>query len=351
LAATHSIPSLDGLRAISIALVVFAHSFSDASRWPSRLGQHGVDIFFVISGFLITRLLLKELERNGNLSLRKFYLRRFFRIFPAFYVFLAILGLLWHLGMVPLDARSYAAAATYTYNYDRYATGWLLSHCWSLSLEEQFYLLWPPCLALLGKKNCTWLAGAIIVLDPALRVVSYVVAPSFRGLEAVMLHTRLDIIMFGCIIALLFEHEKFNRLIQPLLRPSLVGLATLFFLIMSPFLESRFQARYTWLVGYTLRGLAISLVLLYVVRNSTSLAGRFLNRKLIRHIGVISYSIYLWQQVFTGPRAIYFPLNILFILVCAEASFAFVERPAFKLRDWVEEKILPRAQRPIVAET
>ena len=93
------------------------------------LGQPGVDVFFVISGFLITYLLLKEFDRAGTISLKRFYLRRFFRIFPAFYVFLAVVGFLWRGGVVSFNLRSYVTAATYTYNYSRLASGWALGHC------------------------------------------------------------------------------------------------------------------------------------------------------------------------------------------------------------------------------
>jgi peptidoglycan/LPS O-acetylase OafA/YrhL len=344
--ATRGIPSLDGLRAFSIALVILAHCFMGQTRFSGfpvlavgLLGQYGVDVFFVISGFLITHLLLRELDANGTISLRRFYLRRFFRIFPPFYVFLGILAILWAVGAISLNARDYLNAARYTYNYDRRQYDWLLGHCWSLSLEEQFYLLWPPCLALLGRKKSTYLALGIIVLSPVSRLVSYYVAPHFRGIEGLMLHTRLDTIMFGCAIALVYEHESFDRLMRRILNPQLVLLSGFFLLIVSPLIEARFLAWYTWPVGYTLIGLSISAILLYVVRNPASVAGRVLNAQVIRHLGVISYSIYLWQQMFTGPRTFWFPLNLFVILACAEASFFLVERPSFRLRDLLESRL------------
>lgn len=344
---TRNIPSLDGLRAISIGLVIFSHCAAIMSRSfrgipvreVSLVGQQGVDVFFVISGFLITYLLLKEVGASGSISLRRFYLRRFFRIFPAFYFFLFVLGLLALAGAISLNAHGYICAATYTYNYCRTASGWVLGHCWSLSLEEQFYLLWPPCLVLLGRKKSTYVAIAIIVLSPVSRGVSYFVAPSFRGAEGIMLHTRLDTIMFGCLIALLYEHAIFNRLSKRFLYPGLVMMSAFLFLIVSPFIEARFQAKYAWTIGYTLRALFISVVLVYAMQNPVSLLGRILNGRVIRHIGVISYSLYLWQQLFTGPYAFWFPLNLLVVLACAETSFLLVERPAFRLRDKIEKKV------------
>jgi len=144
---SRSIPSLDGLRAASVAVVIVGHSLAylhgEANRFPylqlSELGQSGVDAFFVISGFLITYLLLKEKDATGTISLRNFYFRRFFRIFPPFYAYLAVVGILWVAGLARQDVRAFLSAATYTWNYAPHATSWLLAHTWSLSLEEQFY--------------------------------------------------------------------------------------------------------------------------------------------------------------------------------------------------------------------
>jgi peptidoglycan/LPS O-acetylase OafA/YrhL len=339
---TRSIPSLDGLRAASVAVVIVGHSLAylhgEANRFPylqlSELGQSGVDVFFVISGFLITYLLLKENDATGTISLRNFYFRRFFRIFPPFYAYLAVVGILWVAGVARQDVRAFLSAATYTWNYAPHATSWLLAHTWSLSLEEQFYVLWPPCLVLLGRKKSVYAALSVVVLSPAIRLLSYVVLPSMRGQEWVMLHTRLDTIMFGCAMALLWNDERFQRAVERVLHPGVLALAGAYTLAASPFLTARFQAWYEWPVGYTLRALLISIVFLYVVKKPTSALGRALNYGMVRHFGVISYSLYLWQQMFTGSKA-HFPLNLLAILACAELSYWVVERPSFRLRDWL----------------
>ena len=139
---SHRIPSLDGLRAISIALVIVSH----LARWkhiafafPEAYGELGVRIFFVLSGFLISQLLFQEQERSSSISLRDFYVRRAFRIFPAAFVFLAVVTVVyWH------EMRWYhlAAAVFYAANMDS-SRPWIFGHLWSLSIEEQFYLLWP----------------------------------------------------------------------------------------------------------------------------------------------------------------------------------------------------------------
>lgn len=303
----------------------------------SEMGQSGVDVFFVISGFLITYLLLKEYDAAGTIKLRNFYFRRFFRIFPPFYVYLAVVAILWAVGAARQDARALLSAATYTWNYAPHPSSWLLAHTWSLSLEEQFYLLWPPCLMLLGRNRSTWAALGVIVASPVVRVISYFALPSMRGNEWTMLHTRLDTIMFGCAMALLWKNDRFHRVVERFLRPGLLALAVAYIVIASPLLTARFQAHYEWPVGYTLRAFLISIVLLYVVKKPLTVPGRILNYPLIRHVGVISYSLYLWQQMFTGSRAP-FPLNLVLILAAAELSYWLVERPAFRLRDVLEKR-------------
>ncbi|MEO7329892.1 MAG: acyltransferase, partial [Minicystis sp.] len=150
--AARRIPSLDGLRAISILVVLFGHmagtrnfAFSFLDRLPtSELANFGVRVFFVISGFLITRLLFEEHARSGTVSLRGFYLRRTLRIFPAFYVFVAVVLVLDRLGKITLLPYDALTALTYTMNFHPTASrSWQVGHLWSLSVEEQFYLLWP----------------------------------------------------------------------------------------------------------------------------------------------------------------------------------------------------------------
>jgi len=311
---------------------------SHAIRSLALLGQHGVDVFFVISGFLITYLLLHEYEERGRISLKGFYLRRLFRIFPAFYAFLGVVGLLWALRIVSTNWQTYLSAASYTFNYNRHPIGWSLGHCWSLSLEEQFYLLWPPCLVMLGRAKSAWVAASVILLSPVSRAVTYVVAPSYRGMENVTLHTRLDTIMFGCLIALLYDNATFRRVTDRLTHPILVSLCLGFFLIVSPLAEMRYGAKYLWTVGFTCRAFCVSIVMLYAIKNARSIAGRFLNARVTRHVGVISYGLYLWQQPFTAAGTFHL-WHLIPILGCAEASYILIEKPAFRLRDAIQRRM------------
>jgi len=351
MATSRSIPSLDGLRACSIGLVLVGHSLAylhgEPTAFPflqiSGLGQSGVDTFFVISGFLITYLLLKENEATGAIGLHRFYFRRFFRIFPPFYVYLAAVAVLSLLGVFRQDLRNLAIAGTYTWDYIHHGESWLLGHTWSLSLEEQFYVIWPPCLAFWGAKKARTLALSIIALSPAIRLFSYVLAPSYRGNEGMMLHTRLDTIMFGCALALLWKDGRFQDFIDRFLKPWVFAFAAGYVVVLAPCLSTRFGARYDWTIGYTVRALFITLTLVYVVKLPHSKCGRFLNLAWMRHVGIISYSLYLWQQPFTGPNASFVPFNWLPVFACAEASYWLIERPSFKLRDRLESWFQNRA--------
>jgi len=306
----------------------------------SWLGQSGVDVFFVISGFLITYLLVRGNEAKGTVRLKNFYFRRFFRIFPPFYAYLVLVVILWITGRVAENSRDLISAATYTWDYRRNGQNWLLGHIWSLSVEEQFYLLWPPCLLLLSKKRSTYVALGVILLSPASRFLTYALVPSWRGAEGIMLHTRLDMIMFGCAMALLWEEDRFNRWADKLLHPSLFAFSVLYIAILAPCLSARFEGRYDWPVGYTVRGALISIVLLYVVRKPISIPGRVLNLGFLRHVGIISYSLYLWQQMFSGPYTFLFPLNVITIIACAELSYFLVERPSLHLRDLIGARLM-----------
>src|SRR6185503_16392845 len=152
------VPSLDGLRAISIALVVFCHMagtrgfpISEAAGNILPFAALGVRVFFVISGFLITKLLLAEWSRTGGIDLSRFYLRRTLRIMPPYYVLLVAVAMAASVDLIRLAPGDLAHAATYTSNYapDR---SWWIGHTWSLSVEEQFYLLWPAVLLLAGRR-------------------------------------------------------------------------------------------------------------------------------------------------------------------------------------------------------
>lgn len=340
-----NIPSLDGLRALSVGMVVAAHMNGVIAQklpfvpfWLYIFwGSLGVQTFFVISGFLITLLLLKELDATGTISLGRFYFRRALRIFPPFYAYLAVSLALTLAGVFAGDLRAFIVGATYTSNYLG-GGAVLLEHTWSLSLEEQFYLFWPAALLLLGTRKSIKLAIWLILLSPFSRIVTYYLAPHHRALVGGMLHSGLDSIMFGCLLAMLWRDARFNRFVQPLVRGWVAALSGLFVLVLSPLLQARFRGSYSLVVGFSLNAICISQILLYAVRVPNSALGWVLNTRVLRHLGVISYGLYLWQQMFTRENSLRFaPWNLVAILACAELSHWLIERPSFWLRDRLEQ--------------
>jgi len=299
-------------------------------------GSLGVQTFFVISGFLITLILLKELNATGTISLGRFYFRRALRIFPAFYVYLAAGFALTIAGVFAGELKAFLIAGTYTTNYLGLNSP-LLEHTWSLSLEEQFYLLWPAALLLLGTRKGIKLATWLILLSPLSRLVTYYLAPHHRALVGAMLHSGLDSIMFGCLLALLWHNPRFNEFVQPLIRGRVAALSGLFVFVLSPILQAHFRGSYTLVVGLTLNAICMSQVLLYVVHVPDSALGWVLNTRVLCHLGVISYSLYLWQEMFAGANSVrFFPWSLPAILACAELSYWLVERPALRLRERLE---------------
>ena len=325
------IPSLDGLRALSIGMVLVGHSIPVSHRnwlvWKViGNGDMGVSIFFVISGFLITSLLLRERHETGRISLKSFYVRRAFRILPPFYAFLFLIMLLRTTGVLDFSLQGWTSAFLFLRDYWK-SPDWWTGHTWSLSIEEQFYLLWPACLALAGLAKSGKAAVALIVASPAIRIACHGLLPDVGWQEQLMFHMRMDSLMIGCAVALFYDRLQINW--------TWVVPAAIFLFGLSPYLTTRLHGYYLLPLGYSLDNLAIAYLLLYAVRNRGSAFGRVLNHRLMVHVGVISYSLYLWQQLFLGLWP--FPWGVLGSFLAAELSWRIVETPALRLRDRLME--------------
>ncbi|HTL28425.1 MAG TPA: acyltransferase, partial [Tepidisphaeraceae bacterium] len=335
---------------LAISLVLIGHCLPtafEATGWqtvPATVfgnGHLGVEIFFVISGFLITRLLMQERERYGNISLSQFYLRRTFRILPAFYCFMLFILIAWLAGRYAMRGADILFAAVFLRNYDFGASSWVVGHTWSLSVEEQFYLMWPLLLVLLGNRKAAKVAVALLALSPLVRVANYHLFPSVRGYIPIMLHTRIDALMFGCATALFYDHERFNRTYQWLCARRIPIIAVVFLFFVSPLIQMRLRGLYLLPIGYTIEGVCITLMMVWLIRNAQSPIGRIFNAAPVRHIGVLSYSLYLWQQPFFDHEQHWaitrFPLNIAYVMIVAHASYYLVERPFLALRQRLEK--------------
>jgi peptidoglycan/LPS O-acetylase OafA/YrhL len=350
------IPSLDGLRALSVLLVIAVHStqrFGMTHRVPFWVqvlanGGLGVFLFFVISGYLITTLLLRERDKTGAISLKSFYLRRGFRILPPLYVYILFIALLGMSGHLPgFNGTELATALTFTRNYSPHVSLWAFEHLWSLCIEEQFYLLWPAVLVVCAwrrkgadaRRAAAWVTLAVIVVEPFVRVLSYRYLPNFHNPGA--FHMQADGLMFGAVGALLEGTQRFERVYRRAMHWPWLAPVLLF--VVSGTLGIVFGNYWNLPVGITVNGFLALMWLLWLVRNPASPAGRVMNLPAVAWIGRLSYSLYLWQTFFLHHDSVEvlghdawwntFPGAWLCILGAAMGSFYGIEQPALRVRD------------------
>jgi peptidoglycan/LPS O-acetylase OafA/YrhL len=347
--ASKRIPSLDGLRGIAILLVLVSHLagtkhfFSmDAIARLGDVGNLGVRLFFVISGFLITGLLLSEIARTQNISLRAFYIRRVLRIFPAFYVFIVCATLLASIGFATMDRRDFMHAITYTMNYHaNYSPNFSLRHLWSLAVEEQFYFIWPITLAILMPRRAGAALVGVILLVPVLRVVLYMVVPGYENFADTGFEGVCDALATGCLLAMamprLMRVEWFTRVLMSRAFP-------LFFVAIWLVNKHREHPKLFWLAGVPFLNVGLALTICRYVKFPKLTGGRLLNAKPLVGVGVLSYSLYLWQQLFliqgrpAYPILQTFPTNLGLAFLLAGASYFFVEQPFLRLKDRFEPR-------------
>jgi peptidoglycan/LPS O-acetylase OafA/YrhL len=319
------IHSLQGVRAICISLVLLAHVAGTRNFPGSRVlesyGNPGVRIFLILSGYLITSQLVKEQEKTGRISLRNFYARRAYRIFPAAYVFM-VTAIATHWS--GLSRANILTALTYTLNY--YPRGnHVLGHLWSLGVEEQFYLVWPVCLLLFFRKRI-WIVVAVIASGPPLRMLFWLLWRR-AGLEHPF-PVFMDALATGAAVSLL--EPTFGRFQAVFLSRKFLVVPCLTLLIpLTQFWSNRVYES----IGFSVFHLGVALSLVHVMKRRY----RLLNAAPMVWMGSISYSLYLWQQPFlnrwsSGLWAA-FPLNLELAVLFAAASFYLVEQPFLKLRE------------------
>jgi peptidoglycan/LPS O-acetylase OafA/YrhL len=331
-------PALDGLRAIAALMVMSFHFHVPGC--PG--GFLGVDVFFVLSGFLITSLLLEEWRARRSISLPRFYARRALRLLPALVLLLVICG--------PFVGIAWVIASL------GYVANWLLafqifhvgpmSHVWSLSVEEQFYLVWPFfLLTLLRSGLARWAVLAVTaglgVGSAALKIVSWSEQNSwyrlYHGSDA-----RTDALLVGCAIAMLLAWDWlprqtwFNRMIQV---AAVTGILTLIALSATAHIDSRFLYREG---GLTLVALSAGAIILCLVSYPIRPLAVALEWPLLVAAGRISYGLYLWHYPISwipSPFGADLPGQILTLglrtalsFAAAIASYKLVERPVLRLK-------------------
>jgi peptidoglycan/LPS O-acetylase OafA/YrhL len=338
------IPGLDFLRAIAVLLVLTDHSgLFKIGPLVFFNGGVGVEIFFVLSGFLITWILTSEIDKTGGIGLMAFYRRRAARLLPVFYAYMAF-GLVYlTLRHMPIPWGAVGAAAGYFLNYYQAFTGaqaHFLSHCWSLAVEEQFYFIWPFLLIFIRKqqwsivKSLMVVIGLVWILRPTL-MLAFNVSDEYlyRALE-----TRADHLAMGCLLAVLLRlpdwRQWFDKIAQvPFI---LLGLACL--LVISATLQT--TPFYKYSIGYALEPIVMAILIPVVVLKAQQQGwlSTVINLRLFTIIGQASYGMYLMHPIamhpvrnlvksLTGSFELGVLASIAVLTVMAHLSYTYFEGP------------------------
>ena len=346
------IAGLDGLRAVAVLLVFLFHE-----RLLLPFGWIGVQLFFVLSGFLITGILDTDRDRALGERIRRFYGRRTLRIFPLYYAYL--LGVIalagasaLALGRVPQEAERALAqlpwALGYSYNLLHASVAFehsrVLTHFWSLAVEEQFYLLWPAVIWLTPRARLPWLLWTVVFTGPLLRLATWMVAPSFGGDPALSAYVlpwcQLDAFAWGALVA----HVRIRR-------PASMALGALALLVGAAIATAPHTAGALGLPCPIDGGLRVALLyagvdavaallLLAVVRDG--LGVRWLEHPLLVWIGTRSYGLYVLHFPLQGVTAVAFPhlnlgakisLDLALSFLACELAYRLIELPFLRLKD------------------
>ena len=316
------IPSLSGLRAFASMTVVLCHVVS-----PFVAGRYAVTLFFVLSGFLITILLRREIAATGTISIRAFYLRRARRLLPAYYVWLAAV-VLFMTGRITPEIW---AAALYLSDY---FNAWIkegpISHTWSLSVEEHFYLLWPIVLSTWCKsKRFVPAVGAVIILVQSARFAFASAYPLyfFYSFEA-----KIDALLLGCLLGLWAANGGIVPALLARRWSLLITIIGFIWCVNLPIAQVR-----------TIGGTAVAWLSVFLIAQVVASPPVILNNRITDYLGARSYGLYLYHVL---VRALYMavvpsarggnfnvhgPANqlgvILLSIGAASISYRYIERP------------------------
>jgi len=343
------VPALDGIRAISILMVVISHvSERGGFKYGKMIpGGMGVTVFFFISGYLITTLLFKELYKTNSINFKAFFLRRILRLYPPLLLMLAILlSYILIIGR-PIPYTEVIASLFYYENYfmvysavkDKY-----FGVIWSLSIEEHFYLVWPVLFIFFNKSKNGFIALAvsliIIPLVCRLYITSHYDASKLSDLITYNLtHCRFDAIAFGCLSAILLNYSSKDIYFKFTQNYGSLVVAFVLLIISLTFRNEFFRQTYR----YTLQGIALFILLPGILnpQNAVSTAIKnALSGNIIVFIGKLSYSIYLfhWVAIQVTPhllpqKYLWLLVNIVITIVLSLFSYLIIEKPLMKFKN------------------
>ncbi len=350
------IPALDGWRAISILMVVWGHLINyrfgtgDFSLVAGYLAVLGVKVFFVISGLLITGLALNEEAATGTLSIKGFYRRRVFRILPAYFVYLSAVLVLSLTGMIQQDPAGVAKAAVFVCNVPSIDCGWFAGHSWSLAYEEQFYLVFPLLFLLTPRARKASLFTTVHLALAVSPLLTLLLLPSSPAWESF----RVLVSNFGCISAgVLFacRREQLNTL--GLRHHRLVSSCAVLCVLACVALASGRLIHRGADLRNAIEAMVLPMAIAWLIYQTTVRHGRvtaFLDLPLVRYVGKISFSLYLWQQMFTSPASLG-ELSLWWLIPAAMVSYHFIEQPMVRLgrKKGLADDKMPTAATPLEA--
>jgi peptidoglycan/LPS O-acetylase OafA/YrhL len=345
-------PALDGLRGIALILVLVYHFAGVAGPFPG--GWSGVDVFFVLSGFLITGLILDERKLHGRVSLRLFYARRALRLLPALLVMLAIwcgLLLLFHgqnwFGAVPNGPKhggtvAVVPALEHVALVLTYGINWVhalfqghapLGHLWSLAVEEQFYIVWPFLLLFFLRLPSARRVWPVLALAFASAALPFFLYDGGLGKNRIYFgtDTRAVGLLLGAAAAIIW-HRRRTRGLAPRL-PAVRAWIGVGFVACVVAVLANLPVKF--LIAPALLGLAVAQVVPYLVDHPTSVMARSMSFGWLTWIGKRSYALYLWHYLWatwTHPLPLIYgmPLGVAGAVACAALSWHFVEAPALR---------------------
>lgn len=339
------IPSLNGWRAIAVIIVILGHLKKMLS--PETIGfrildyvifaDFGVRIFFVLSGFLITTLLIKEKKKAGKINVINFFIRRFLRIVPVLWLYLGVIAILNHFFALDITFANFLGPLLYINNFNFFPGVWLLGHTWSLAVEEQFYLIWPFLFRY--ATNLLLTSTVIIVITPLIKTVVYLKPHLTNFLLAPFLDPAAAIFT-GAILAIVWNKNFYQLNINYLFKKSLVTSSILIIWAISILRHFGLFGIILHPSGDTILNFTIIYLIAYSVIKQQTFFYTSLNKKLIIKIGMLSYSIYLWQQAFIIPKGefinwskyFFFPFNLVVVGLTAYLSYHYFEKPFLQLK-------------------
>ncbi|MDB3961382.1 acyltransferase [bacterium] len=339
---TKMFPRIDGLRAVAILLVLWHHTGGDVPGAWLGYGYHGVTLFFAISGFLITTLLLREKERAGRISLTRFFARRSLRIFPLYFLVLGVYFLL--VKFVESDEvrkeqffGNLIYFATYTSNWF-VERGSIFFCSWSLATEEQYYLVWPFIVAIVARR---YAFGAAILALILWGVAKFGISPGLDepNLPVTIMKKIAPAICLGSLSAIIIGSQRGFDVVSGLFRRPLAG-AVLLIATVSALI---------WGAHESVMAVCSATVVIYYVVAPNPIGGRLLTWKPAVFIGAISYGMYMWHLICKNgvgivwsktiggspPSAlILFALTLGAAILVSWISFKFYEKPFLRLKKY-----------------